>query len=422
MLNNQNKNNVTFEGTGTLVIKYQKYTNKIGQDITGFIKTQTGKAVSNIKEVLIQNGALNKAGDMLNLPPRHVEILEGAEHFDEALIQNSKFIIQKGGVLEKKIKGEHIVFKNGTNVGAEGDIVVLRDAQNSGDIKATDIVIIQNTAITSPKIEAIETYITNSGNMNSINIKGSVDLKGNSVLRRADISGNAYLDDQALLADSNIGEMAVTNGNSVIKRSIIKGDAQAHGKSEILNSSMERDLLADGNSRIVDVSIGEDLKASNNAEVSKAIVFNDAKIQGDADFKDSTVHGDLSGYSNAKMKNIEVGESASLFGDASLDKAKIGTNLNLGYSAKASNAKVSNSINVYGDSYNVHLKNIKGAHLGIFGKATLAGNIEGQFKSLSKAASFEPTVKLNETARKSLPVRNLETFKIKYGKANRMSV
>ncbi|HPT42106.1 MAG TPA: hypothetical protein PLG15_06960, partial [Candidatus Gastranaerophilaceae bacterium] len=135
----ESHSNVSFEGTGSLLIKYHKYSEKMGQEILQLMEQKVGKLSGDIKSFLKSNGALNEAGDLVGLKPKSITILDGNEYFDEEILKDASFIFQRGGSLDKVIEVDKIKIEGGQNVGIRAKFVSILGDFKSRFIFADDL-------------------------------------------------------------------------------------------------------------------------------------------------------------------------------------------------------------------------------------------------------------------------------------------
>ncbi len=293
MENKNFRDKISFEGTGKVLIQYHKYTENFAKDIIKKVKSIGGDV--NVKDLLLQKGIINEAGDMIKIAPKRVVIKDGTDYFDEKLIQNADFVFLKGGQLEEKLNAK--------------SITVAKDRAKHVQLEAKSITFIngksENEILKTTDLYVQGTKISNAKNINATNVTLKKDAS----------------------VDGLTSDYIKANDNSTVINSKAKGDIEANGKSKVTNSTAD-DINAYDNSKVQDSTAGSYIYANDNST--------------------------LSGINNGK--------------------------------------------------YAIFLK----------GLTTVDGTLKGEIRYVDKTVTFTPKAKLDETARKTLPVRNFRTLWLKY--------
>lgn len=459
----ESRPNVSFEGKGSLLIKYHKYSEKMGQEILQLMEKKVGKFSVDIKSFLKSNGALNEAGDLIGLKPKSITILDGNEYFDEEILKDVPFIFQRGGTLDKAIEVDKIKIEGGQNVGIRAKFVSIL-----GDFKSR-FVEAENLKVRKSKldsyVEATDAEFYDSSNIKSMNISGDLDLYGKSKVKnstvgdlyldnasfadnvvvennfsawensralRLKIQNNADLHDSAVLSRSGVEHVLNTCDKSRVSHSKV-GSAYAYnnsilhnlvairhieaGHSSMVKSSISKGNLLAGNSASVsDVTVGEFSLIGGNA-VATRLKTNTLNVNDSARVENSLIKGDLSLYQDAVAVNVNVGDWANVSGRAKLQKSEVKKGLSLRGNSQASEVWVNEEgLNANGSSF---IENIVAPKYYLYDRSTIGGKIQGKINYIANGVKINPDTKLDAVARHSLP---LTRFRAKFSSKHSLKV
>ncbi|HNW25775.1 MAG TPA: hypothetical protein PKI94_03195 [Candidatus Gastranaerophilaceae bacterium] len=444
----ESHSNVSFEGTGSLLIKYHKYSEKMGQEILQLMEQKVGKLSGDIKSFLKSNGALNEAGDLVGLKPKSITILDGNEYFDEEILKDASFIFQRGGSLDKVIEVDKIKIEGGQNVGIRAKFVSILGDFKSRFIFADDLKARNSKLDSYVEVKNAEFY--NSSNLKKMSVSEDLDLYGKSKVRnstvgdlyldnasfadnvvvknnfsawensralRLKIQNNADLHDSAVLSMSGVEHVLNTCNKSRVSHSVA-GSFYAHnnsilqkvvalrhigaGHSSIVKSSISKgDLVAGNSASVSDVTVKKSSLIGQNAFATK-LKTNTLKVIDSARVENSLINGDLSLRGDSVAVNVKVGDCANVLDWAKLQKSEVKRGLTLHDNGQASD------IWVQQEGLNVNdtagIKNIVAPKYYLYDRSTIGGKIQGKINYIDHRVKINPDTKFDAFARHSLPI------------------
>ncbi len=445
----ESRSNVSFEGTGSLLIKYHKYSEKMGQEILQLMEQKVGKFSGDIKSFLKSNGAVNEAGDLVGFKPKSITILDGNEYFDEEILKGVPFIFQRGGRLDKVIDVDKIKIEGGQNVGIRAKFVSIL-----GDFKSR-FVEAENLKVRKSKldsyVEATNAAFYDSSNLKKMSVSEDLDLYGRSKVQNSHVGNlflfdksfarnvaveksftayenskalsltigkDAELFDSAVLSNSKIkygpldtheSSMAFnviagvvnTHDDSILRNIVAKQNIFAFGFSKIKNSISRGGLIAGGSASVSDVSVREGSQIAQKA-VAIGLKTNNLKVTDSARVEKSLVKDDLSLHQDAVAVNVKVGDWANVSDRAKLQKSEVKRGLALHDNGQASDVWVQQEgLNV---NDTAGIKNIIAPQYYLFDKSEIGGIIQGKINYMACGVKINPDTKFDAVARRSLPI------------------
>lgn len=458
----ESNSSVSFEGTGSLLIKYHKYSEKMGQEILQLMEKKVGKVSLDIKSFLKSNGTLNEAGDLIGLKPKSITILDGNEYFDEAILKDIPYIFQRGGSLDKVIEVDKIKITGGQNVGIRAKLVnILGDFKSrfvfADDLKAT------NSKLDS-YVEAKNAQFYDSSNLKRMNVSKDLELYGKSKVKnsiagnlcldnasfaedvvvrndfsawensralRLKIGNDADLNDSAVLFNSSTGHFLNTRDNSrasnlttavanaydesILHDVVAKQNIIAFGLSKVENSISKGGFIASKSASVSDVNV-EKLSLIVENAVATGLKTGALEVTDSARVENSLVRGDLLLNRDSVAVNIKVGDCASIFDRAKLQKSEVKETLCLHDSAQASDVLVREGVNANSSSI---ISNIAAPKYYLYDRSEIGGKIQGKINYIGSRVKINPDTKFDAVARYSLPITR---FRAKFSNRHSLKV
>lgn len=375
-LKENQSNDLSFKGKGQLVVEYHKYTEAYGKEIAAKLQTTLGGAFKKgIKQILIQNGHIDKNGNILGWIKRAV-IKDGKGTFSEDFFKDKKvdFLFQKGGEIQKHLKfdsgtdvtlagvhkgvttnGQHIHIIGKNEVNTKPDAVIsgrgirARQAHLEGKYNASEFFNIEDGTLTTelneveiatPRIDVAKglnvklkkvsgDYTTvNIGNHTELNIKdfasriSDVNIGNDSKLRANKADGVSLKGDMSEVeVDSSIRNLEVFGNNTTTKAKTIGDidiDSEASHTSIQASETIEGETFIGGKGTEINTpQINANITISPTADKTNINVENATSIRIYDGGKNTTITADNLNQSDVIIQSSA--ENSNVISKGSID-------------------------------------------------------------------------------------------------------
>ena len=377
------KKQISFEGQGSVIIKYHKYTEEIGQKLLKSFEKTCGKFTGDIKDVLLKQGIINKKGDLLNLPPKTVMVRDGLGSFDEKLIQNADFVYLNGGKLDKKLTAKNILVKKGEQAEIKGEFVSLSGKTNTKAIFA-DNFSAKVSDINMPVTVKNDAHLYSSSNNNTFEVCGLLTNHGSSVINEGSKVEVMHNYDSTQIHGGLVERFMINNDSVKVYGGVVDGEMINRGTTQVHSGTVTGNMKNHDSAKIFGGVVERDMVNHHSASVYGGEV----KV-GMRNYNEAQVHG---GVVEKSMRNFEATQ---------VHGGVVGGDMTNRASAKIYGGTVKGEMVNY-DS--VHLYSATAKSLSFWDETKILGPVRGTIQKINPSVVIGENAKFDKVALASLPL------------------